>query len=82
MTEADTKELDEYVFGINDRDKEEIEFALSEYKDTILKPWPVSSRPAFPVYVKIINKLRQMGFDCDELIESGLALDITKQTTK
>lgn len=35
----------------------------------------------FKTSVALVNELRKLCFDCDELIESGLAIDKTKLTT-
>lgn len=48
---------------------------LEETLKMFLHPWDGEYRPAFPVYVKALNWLRLKGFDCDELIENGLAID-------
>lgn len=73
INKEDVKLLDKAVFGIYDNSN----YAIIEYKDVLLPRYPTSARPAFPTYVRIINELRKMGFDCDNLIEAGLAINKT-----
>lgn len=74
MTEAEGRQLQDYMWG-GFQDAWE---ALPELLKMFQYPWDSEYRPAFPVYVKAINWLRLKGFDCDELIPAGLAINAEK----
>lgn len=70
MTDEESNELEDAMWG-NFQD------AMLGDKESVLKMFINDSsqdRPGYSITVKATNWLRKNGFDCDELIESGIAI--------
>jgi hypothetical protein len=71
MTEDEATHMQDYMWeGISD-----FWMPRDEIMQAFMHPWPSDMRLSFPHYARCINWLRSKGFDCDELIESGLAIE-------